>query len=122
MFAKTLLIASAVVATAAQLTPTPTPAPGVTHVVGDVSVANTPTVLARQEGTWIVDCRPPATAPPTAAAATPVAVGHRYTIVFVGGVREEHVAVSEPAQNGWFAATDGRRFNLATAISAQEER
>ena len=47
---------------------------------------------------------------------------HRYTIVFVGGVREEHVAVTELAQNGWFAAADGRRFNLATVISVQEER
>lgn len=123
MIPKTVVLALALTSGAAQLTPVPTPAPGVTHVVGEVVLANSPLVLARQEGRWTVDCRLPERRATNDAELGPVVQeGHRYTIVFNGGVKEDHVTVKNKLQDGWFAAEGRGNFNLANAISVTEER
>ena len=119
MSLKYVLLAFTLGARAVQLTPTPTPAPGVTYVAGEVSVKNEPVVLARQDGVWTVDCRSTS----DNRTLTPVVQpGQRYTIVFSGGVREEHLTPLQAPEDGWFPTTGGRRFNLAAAISVEEER
>ena len=119
MSLKYVLLAFTLGAPAAQLTPTPTPAPGITYVTGEVSIKNEPVVLARQDGVWTVDCR--STSEPRTL--TPVVLaGHRYTIVFSAGVREEHLTPLQAPEDGWFPTSGGRRFNLGTAISVEEER
>ena len=90
----------------AQMTRTPAPAPGVTHVIVD----SLPIVAARQEGSWSE----------ASIRSSPAAIGRRYTFTWPDGEREVHV-VSAVRNDGW-VQVDGtvRWLNLTMAVSLEE--
>lgn len=109
----------------AQLTqPVPGPGSGVVTVVGNVSVANTPSVNAAQAGDWRVTL-----ANTPAVLLTPPQFlrprGH-YDVVWSSGQRET-IAVLQIGNGGWggwvrVETTDGRTrwINVAAAASVEE--
>jgi hypothetical protein len=97
----------------AQLTPVPTPAPGVTHVVGDVNIANTPTVRADQAGTWTVTCVPPITT--STSFLTPALT---YAFRWGDGSRET-VTVLNVRPDGWVQVGGSRWVNPSMATSIE---
>jgi hypothetical protein len=91
----------------AQTTRTPTPAPGVTHVVVDNMP---PSVNARQEGAWTVEEKH----------SPPVRTGRRYTFTWPGGEQDVHT-ISSTRNDGWVQVDGAARWlNTAMAISVEE--
>ena len=97
----------------AQVTPVPTPAPGVTHVVGEVSIANTPTVRADQNGTWTVTC-----VPPIASSTSFLVPGLSYAFRWADGTRET-VTAQNVRPDGWVQVGSSRWFNPSMATSIE---
>ena len=103
--------------------PKPGPGSGVTSVAGSVSIINTPSVSAAQEGDWRVAV---SNTPSVRVTEVPspgfLRTGTTYEIVWVDGSKET-VTVSSIATNGWIEVERSRRWiNLSSARSIAENR
>ena len=93
---------------AAQTTRTPSPAPGVTHVIVD----GVPIAAVRQEGSWSV----------ASTRSSPVVPGRRYIFVWPDGERNVYV-VSGTRNDGWVQVDGAPRWvNTGMALSIEEMR
>ncbi len=91
---------------AAQTTRTPTPAPGVTHVIVD----GLPIVAARQEGQWVQ----------SSTRSSPATVGRRYVFTWPDGERDVHL-VSGLRADGWIQVDNTTRWlNTGMALSIED--
>jgi len=101
----------------------PGPGSGITNVTGSVSIANTPSVRAAQEGDWrIAVANTPSvrvTEVPSPAFLRP---GATYEITWIDGGKET-VTISSLATNGWIEVERSRRWiNLSSARAVAEAR
>lgn len=126
------ILAAVWVAASAQVQPVPGPGTGVVTVTGDVSVANRPTVMARQQGDWSVSIANTApvtvTNTPAVTVALPLTVrkGSRYEIAWPTGERETIVAAQD-GTGAWVRVEGGagageRWINLSAARALTEIR
>jgi hypothetical protein len=91
---------------AAQTTRTPSPAPGVTHVIVD----GVPVAAVRQEGPWAV----------ASTRSSPAVAGRRYAFVWPDGERDVHI-VSGTRNDGWVQVDGAARWlNTGMALSIEE--
>ena len=124
----TALAAAAVlwVAVAAQqqeMKERPGPGSGITNVTGAVSITNTPTVMAAQEGEWRVAVN---NVPSVRITDMPspgfLRAGYRYAITWPDGSIDT-VLVESLSGSGWIAVEGGRQWvNVTTARSIREAR
>lgn len=106
-----------------EMKPKPGPGSGITHVVGEVAITNTPAVQAAQSGEWRVTV---ANVPAVRVTEFPspgfLRTGLRYEITWADGATET-VQVEKSAGNGWIEVERGRRWvNVTTARSIREAR
>jgi hypothetical protein len=106
-----------------EMLPKPGPGSGITNVAGSVSITNTPSVMAAQQGDWRVAV---SNTPSVRVTEVPspgfLRTGATYEIVWVDGSRET-VTVSSIATNGWIEVERSRRWiNLSSARSIAENR
>jgi hypothetical protein len=93
---------------AAQTTRTPTPAPGVTHVIVD----GVPIAAVRQEGPWSI----------ASTHSSPAVAGRRYAFTWPDGERDVHT-VTGTRNDGWVQVDGAARWlNTAVARSMEEEK
>jgi hypothetical protein len=106
-----------------EMKPKPGPGSGITNVVGEVAITNTPTVQANQAGPWQVSVE---NVPGVRVTEFPspgfLRSGVRYEITWAEGATET-VQVEKSAGNGWIEVERGRRWvNVTTARSIAEAR
>ena len=106
-----------------EMKPRPGPGSGITTVVGEVAITNTPTVQAAQAGDWRVSVE---NVPGVRVTEFPspgfLRSGLRYDVTWADGATET-VQVEKSAGNGWIEVERGRRWvNLTTARSIAEAR
>jgi hypothetical protein len=112
-----------VVSAQQEMLPKPGPGSGVTHVRGAVDIANSPTVLASQEGDWrVAVLNTPSVRVTEVPSPAFLRSGAGYEITWADGAKET-VTVSGIAANGWIEVERGRRWiNLSSARSIAEQR
>jgi hypothetical protein len=112
-----------VVSAQQEMLPKPGPGSGVTHVRGSVEVANSPTVLASQQGDWrVAVLNTPSVRVTEVPSPGFLRTGARYEITWADGAKET-VTVSSIATNGWVEVERSRRWiNLSSARSIREDR
>jgi hypothetical protein len=112
-----------VVSAQQEMLPRPGPGTGVTNVTGSVSIANTPSVRATQDGDWRVAVANTASVRVTEMPAPAfLRAGATYEIIWTDGYKEI-VTVSSIAANGWIEVERGRRWiNPSSARSISENR
>ena len=121
--AVTAVLWVAVAAQQQEMKERPGPGSGITHVTGAVSITNTPTVMATQEGEWRVAVN---NVPSVRITDMPspgfLRAGYRYEITWGDGSIDT-VLVESLAGNGWIEVERGRRWvNVNAARSIREAR
>ena len=106
-----------------EMKPRPGPGSGITTVVGEVAITNSPTVQAAQAGNWRVSVE---NVPGVRVTEFPspgfLRSGQHYDITWADGATET-VQVEKSAGNGWIEVERGRRWvNVTTARSIREAR